>query len=280
MVTNRGPQSYNEVLTDAVADISANGFDSAQRIQYWQQKLREAAERSMLSMTQMEQQLREAMAAIYKRMVDNGGAVKFHQGVARFMIDRLRPQLHADLQRRIMMSADLIKLNRQQAIDKTLQRFSGWASSVPPGGTKTTDKVKQKQDIKKSLGQLPFEERRVIIDQGHKLTASINETIARGGAAIAIIWHSHFRQPGYDFRPDHKERDGHVYLLKGSWAQADGLIKPGPDGYYEDITSVAEEPFCRCWATYLYNLRDLPADMLTKKGGMALAAARKRIAEL
>ena len=273
-------QTFYDVVTEAVADLSAHGFDSIDRVAYWQDRLREAALRDMTSVSQMEEQLRAGMGAIYRRMVENGGALKYHQGVSRFMLERLRPQLQAELDRRLMASANLIKLNRQNAITKTIQRFAGWASSVPKGGSDTVDKNDEKNNVKKALKQLPFEERRVLIDQGHKLTASINEVIARDGGALAIKWHSHWRQAGYNFRKDHKERDGLVYLLKDSWAKKAGLIKVGKAGYYEDITAVAEEPFCRCYATYIYNLRDLPKELLTKKGEAELQRVREAIKRL
>ena len=273
-------KTFYEVVTEAVADLTTHGFDSVERVAYWQERLKEAAEKDLGSVAQMQETLRAAMGTIYRRLVDNGGALKYHPGVARFMLDKLRPQLQAELQRRIMASADLIKLNRQNAIAKTLQRFSGWASSVPKGGSQTTDKNEEKNNVKKALKQLPFEERRVLIDQGHKLTASINETIARDGGALAVKWRSNWRQAGYNYRKDHKERDGHVYLMKDSWAKKAGLIKVGSDGYYEDITAVGEEPFCRCYAIYIYNLRDLPPELLTKKGAAELARVREAMKNL
>ena len=271
-------QTYADVITEAVADLTAHGFDSAERVEYWQRRIKEAAEASMASQARLDEMLRQGLAAIYRRLVDQHGALVHHPGVNRFTLDRLAPRLRADLDRRIMASAQLIKLNREQAIAKTLQRFGGWASSIPAGGSKTVEKVEQKKDIRKALASLPFEERRVLIDQGHKLTASINETIATDGGALAVIWHSHFRQPGYDYRVDHKERDGQVYLLRSSWALKAGLIKPGPAGWYDKITAVAQEPFCRCWAQYVYNLRDLPDDMITAKGRAELERVRKLIA--
>jgi hypothetical protein len=40
---------------------------------------------------------------------------------------------------------------------------------------------------------------------------------------------------------------------------------------------VAEEPFCRCYAEYIYTLGKMPRAMLTKKGADALANARAAI---
>lgn len=266
--------SFYDVLTEAVRDLSENGFDSVERVAYWQLRLKEAAERSMGSVHTMEQQLRDGLALVYKRLVENGGALKMHPGVARFTLEKLQPILRAELNRRILASADLIKLNRQQAIAKTLQRFSGWASSVPAGGSDTVDKVEEKTRVRKALASLPFEERRVLIDQGHKLAASINAVIAQGGQAIALKWRSNWRQLGYDYRKDHKDRDGQIYLLRGNWATKAGLVKQGEAGYYDEITAVGEEPFCRCHAVYIYNIRDLPEEMLTPKGKEELERVR------
>jgi hypothetical protein len=136
------------------------------------------------------------------------------------------------------------------------------------------DRNDTKHDIRKALASLPFEERRVAIDQGHKLISDINNLVALDGEAIAAEWHSKWRQRGYDYREDHKERDLLVYAVRGCWAVEKGLIKPGPAGYTDEITRPAEEPFCGCYYRYIYNLRDLPANMLTEKGKEALQAAR------
>lgn len=266
-------KTYQQVVDDAVNDLSEHGYDSAERVTFWQMRIKEAAERTMASTAQMETILREAMVAIYKRLVERGGLIKFHQGVGRFTLEQVRPQLRLELDRRIMAAADLIKLNRRESVEKTLRRFAGWSTSIPRGGAAPGQKAEAKVDIKKGLKQLPFVERRVLIDQGHKLTASLNEILAVDGGALAVIWRSKWRQPGYNFRQDHKDRDGHVYALRDNWAQAAGLMKVGPDGYYDQITSVAEEPFCRCSAQFIHSLGKLPKDMLTRKGEQKLAEA-------
>lgn len=236
--------SFYDVVTAAVADLTEYGYDSQARVDDWMERLRVAAASAMLPEHKMDELLRDTMRAIYKRLIENGGALRWHGGVSAFTLQQIKPRLHDELQRRIMTSASLIKLNREQSIAKTMQRFQGWASSVPAGGSKVQDKPEIKYDIKKSLKQLPFEERRVIIDQGHKLTASINDVIAQDGGAIAMRWHSHWREANYNFRQDHKERDGLVYLIPGSWAHKKGLVKPGPAGSLDKITQPAEEPFC------------------------------------
>jgi hypothetical protein len=268
---------FQRVLTEAVADISANGYDSAARLEDWLLRLRIAAERDGVSDADVADALKRTLGTTYKRLVDNGGLER-SAGVSRFTIERVRPELRAELDRRILASANLIKLNREQMVDKTLQRFSGWATSVPPGGSRAVDRREVKKAVRKALASEPFEVRRVTIDQGHKLAANLNQVVAEGNGAIAIEWKSRWREAGYNYRKDHKERDGHVYALRGNWALEKGLMKPGPDGYYDQITSVGEEPFCRCSGVYLFSLRDLPADMVTAKGRAEMERVRGLIA--
>ena len=258
--------SFYDVLTRAVEYFSEHGFTSAEQLAYWQDQLRRAAERSMAPTSAQQHMLRQALRAIFRRLVERGEVLKWHRGVERYTLARVAPQLRAELARRILASADLIKLNREAVIQKTLQRFSGWATSIPAGGSEVVRKQKTKDAIRTGLGGLAFEERRVLIDQGHKLTAAISQTVAVGAGAIAGTWRSHYKQPGYDYREDHKERDGNIYTLRGNWALEKGLMKPGPAGYYEDVTAVGEEVFCRCWMVWTYHLRSLPSEMVTAKG--------------
>lgn len=279
-------KTFQEILAAAVADMAEHGFDSQERVDRWTRDLRDAAVRSMISPESLDQQLRQALAAHYRRMVDRGGVAKFHRGVERFTLERVRPALRAELDRRIAASANLIKLNRAEAIEKTLRRFQGWSTSIPPGGVSGESKAEVKASVRKSLASLPWEERRVLIDQGHKLIGAINQIVATDGGAIAVKWRSNWRQPNYAAREDHKERDGLIYLIRDSWAHQAGLVRKGtkhtgPDedasagAYYDEVDGFAQLPFCRCYgALWVYALRDLPEDMLTAKGKEALSAAR------
>jgi len=266
--------TFYETVTAAIRDFATHGFDSADRLTKWQELLRKSAEQAGASSSRMEAMLNDALKAIYRRLVERGGILQRHPGVQRWTLAKFAPRLRAELDRRIMASSQLIRLNRQQAIEQTIRRFSGWASSVPAGGSKTTDKGEVKEDVRKALASLPFVERRVLIDQGHKFTASLNNILAVDGGAIAARWFSHWRQVNYDYRPDHKERDGQVYLVRNNWAQTRGLIKVGPAGYTDQITQPGEEVFCRCSYTYIYNLRDMPDEMLTAKGREELERVR------
>jgi hypothetical protein len=277
-VPDTAPDFY-KLLGAAIDDLLEHGFDSQQRLEDWLQQLAEAARRALVPEYVLQNSVKEMLNRVYTKTVGGNRLIERYPGVEQFTLERIKPHLRAELDRRIVASASLIKLNRNASIQRTLQRFAGWATSVPAGGTEVAKRREVKQQVRRGIAALPFEERRVVIDQGHKLVAAINEIVASDGGAIAARWH-HVKEgpPAYDARPEHVARDGKVYLIRGSWAQQKGLVKPGSPGYTDDVTQPAEEPFCRCGWVFLFALRDLPTDMLTAKGKEALLEARRALA--
>ncbi|MDE2102512.1 MAG: hypothetical protein KGL39_35020 [Patescibacteria group bacterium] len=262
---------FTQVLNEAIREFITRGFTSAEQLDDWMARVRAAAEGELISERRMQHMMQERLGAIYRRLVQRGEILRKHPGVSRFTLDRIAPHLRAELDRRIMASANLIKLNRTSAIEKTLQRFAGWATSIPQGGTEIAQQRETVAAVKKGVAGLPFVERRVLIDQGQKLASAINETLANDAGALAAVWEHHY---SLHPREDHQERNGKVFLIRNSWAHKAGLVKPNDDGYYDDIEKPGEYVFCRCTARYVYNLRSLPADMLTAKGKAKLEEIR------
>lgn len=263
--------TFAETVREAVKRFAERGFTNEAELNDWLARLRRAAEATMASRARMEEMLRDALKAVYKRLVEQQSIFRFHPGISRFTLAQVKPRLHAELTRRILASAQLIKLNREDTIAATLRRFAGWATSIPPGGSDTTSKREAAVEISKAMQRLSFVERRVLTDQGHKLNASINAVLAHDGGAIAAKWnHHHVTYP----RPVHLARDGKVFLVRDSWAQQRGLVKRGANGYTDEIEMVGELPSCRCSYTYLYALRQLPDELLTERGRNALAEVR------
>ncbi|EMF7247484.1 hypothetical protein V4F06_005334 [Klebsiella variicola] len=265
-------KTFTRTVREAVKFFLRNGYTSRQELEQWQAIIRQAAESETDDdyMSMVSDRLRKT----YDLQVSKARALERHKGLSRFTLNYMEPKLRSELDRRILASADLIKLNRTAAINKTVQRFSGWATSIPVqdyvgGGLSPSSRsgVNYNCDhIQKSAQQVDYEARRVMIDQSHKLIANIDNIIATSNNAIAAEWHSHWRQAGYDYREDHKERDKLVYLIRGNWAQKNGYVKAGPAGYLDEITQPGEEVFCRCYVTYIYNIRSIPEYMLTQKG--------------
>lgn len=277
MVTYTDKLGFQETVSAAIDDMLANGFDSIERVNQWMQRIRMAAQRSMVSESKLTEGLKRTFKAIYTKQIDGGALLRHHPGVDQFTVQRVTPRLRAELDRRIMASAQLIKLNRDEAVERTLRRFSGWATSIPDGGTDATGRRAAKLSVKKSLSGMSFIERRVAIDQGHKFTAALSEIIADDQGAIAGIWHSHWKQVNYNFRRDHKERDGVVFAVRDNWAMQRRLMKLDGHEYTDDITRPGEEVNCRCYYQWLYSLRKLPDGMVTALGKSELERVRAQL---
>jgi hypothetical protein len=266
--------TFYQALTAAIGDMSAHGYDSTERLRYWTAILREAANRSLVPEHVLEEQLNRFFSTTYRRLVDQGQILRHHPGVSRFTLEKLKPHLRPALDRARIASRDLIKLNRAKMIEDVDRKFTGWATSLPTGGTASVDTKDVKDGIRKPLASLPFTERRVHIDQGHKFVANLNNILAKDGGALAAIWHSHWRQRNYNFRKDHKERDEQIYIVRGNWAMERGLIRAVGHLFTDEITMPGEEVYCRCHYEYIYSLQDLPEDMLTKLGQDELRRAK------
>lgn len=255
--------TFYETLTAAINEFMEYGFDSQSRLEYWLKLLKESAIKSLIPQERMQRELENGLKAAYTRLVTKGGLV--NKDVSKFTVAKLTPKMRAELDRRIMASVNLITYNREEMIAKTLRRFSGWATSIPKGGTTVVDKVKEKKALRKDLAKMPFAERRVLIDQTTKLINNINEVVALENGAIAARWHSRWKQSGYDYREDHKHLDQNIYIIKGTKAQKEGLLQ-APHGYTDDVVAPGELPYCGCRYHYIYRLKDLPEEYLTTKG--------------
>jgi hypothetical protein len=274
-------EAFYQVITAAINDLLEHGYDSQQRLDQWFQRINQAARQSLIPESVLNRSLQDMLLKVFNRTVGGEALLKRHPGVSQFTLQSVKPKLRAELDRRILASANLIKLNREAAIQQTLQRVAAWATSIPIGGTEVAKRAEIKKTVRRGIAGLGFRERRVIVDQGHKLAAAINEIVAVDGGAIAGEWHHVIEgPPSYDSRPDHVARNKKVYLIRGSWAHKEKLVKPGPAGHTDQITAPGEEVYCSCWYTFLYNLRDLPTAMLTKKGAEKLAEVRAQIRRL
>ena len=255
-------KTYYQIVSEAIKDIRLHGYDSQRRIDYWRDKIRKAAKRDMVPLEKMENDLKRKFKSQYNSYLSN--PLKNHS-IGKFTIEKIKPKLRAELEKRMSASRELIKVNREEMIEKTIQRFSGWATSIPSGGTKVNPDKNIKDSIRKPLSSLPFKERRVMIDQGAKFISAMNDIVAAEGGAIAAKWRARISS-GYKNREEHKERNNDIYLIRDSWAHKKGFVKPNQHGYTDEIEKPAELPYCSCYYRYIYNVSSLPEDMLTNKG--------------
>jgi hypothetical protein len=272
--------TFNQVLGAAMDDVERRGYLTPEQIQEWERLLAEAARRSMTPEHKMKEMVDRGLVRLYEDMVGKARVLRYHPGVPLFTLERIKPYLRPELDKRIAASLGLIRLNKDSVVLKMQQRFAGWATSIPAGGSDNVKRQEVKEGVRKGIAGLRYEERRVLTDQGHKLVSSINQVMALQGSAIAGIWRSHYHQLNYDYREEHKEREieslKRPFLIKGSWAIKEGYLQTSGARYLEDMTAAGEEPFCRCFVQYLYNIRQMPRDYLTAKGEEFLAASKRK----
>lgn len=270
---------FYRVLTEAVDDLLEHGFTSQKQLDEWLQRIELTARAALVPEAVLQRSLQDALTSIYRKTVTGVGLERRHKGLNEFTLAAIKPKLRAELDRRIVASANLIRMNREASIQRTLQRFAGWATSVPAGGSDVESRREVKQQVRRGIAGLPFEERRVIVDQSSKMVAAVDEIIAVDGGAIAAAWrHVKEGPPAYDARPEHVARDGKVFVFRDNWALKRGLMKLGGAQYTDQIEAPAQLPFCRCrWGQVIYSLRDLPVLMLTERGRQELRDARRAI---
>lgn len=271
---------FYDVLTAAINDLLEHGFDSSQRVEEWVRKLETAARSSLVPEGVLNREVRDVLMRTYQRTVEGGLLHKRHPDIAAYTIDRIKPKLRAELDRRILASSSLIKLNREHSIQQTLQRFAGWATSIPIGGTEAEKRSEVKETVKRGIAGLSFVERRCIVDQGHKLISSLSEIVAMDQGAIAAAWRHVMEGGGYQARPEHVKLNNVVFVVRGNWALERGLMRLAGRQYTDEVEAPGMPVSCRCWWSWIYDLRSLPPDMLTHKGEEELIASRVRIAQM
>jgi len=217
----------------------------------------------------------DRLEKVWLKEVERGGLLKRNKGVTQWDLASIRPALRDELERRILFSTSLIKQNKQKATETTLQRFNGWLSSLPSVPEVRETQLSELSDTVKSVAKplkdLPYDERRVAIDQSFKLIANLNQITAYDCGAIGAYWHSHWREAGYDYREDHKELDQKFFLIRDSKAMQEGLVKKGGHEYLEELPEQPGEAiFCRCYYEYIYRLNRVPEECLTEKGKNAI----------
>jgi hypothetical protein len=262
---------FSHLLMEALREFALNGYTSEADLQDWLRRLHIALEFELPQDAWTRKQLTHALTSIYNRDVVRGAVAKYVPGISKYTLDRISPMLRAELDRRIFAGVDLIRLNKRAATEKTLQRFSGWVSSVPRGGSHETDLRSIAKELAKPVAQVRYEARRVAIDQGHKLSAAVAHVVAKQEGAIAAIWHNRGEHDAsYDARKEHLARSGTLFLVRDSWAMNEGLVKKGGLKYTDEMEQPAELPFCSCYYEYQTSPRALPEALLTAKGRATL----------
>jgi hypothetical protein len=272
--------TFTQTVNEIIAEILQYGFDSQERIRRLTLKLKNAYIASILPEYKLQEMVRKQLTMTFDKLVKQKNLV--NPEVQGFTIQRIKPHLRKELDKRIMASADLIKWRREESISNILRQFQGWSTSIPEGGAKSEGARDGANKLKKMTQTERYNQRRISIDQTAKLTSSIRDIVATDTGAIGAFWHSKGEhEKEYDYRKTRLKRSkltGGFYLIRGSWADQQGLVKGVRSGikemygdgegvnYTDEMSQPAEEVFCRCNYQYVFSLRKVPEEFLTEKG--------------
>jgi hypothetical protein len=218
----------------------------------------------------IEQNFSYQIKKTFESEVSNKKLLKRHS-VAPYIIAAVLYKLQDERDNRIMTATTLAKINKEKAKETVMQRFAGWASSIPvlPQNRAKVNKVKLVRELIKPIAKdLNKQDKLLANDQSRKMLSNIDSIIANEAGAIGYYWHSLFRVPGYKYRIEHKhlDLDGKFIILKDNWALKNGLMKKDGQLYQDQIEQPGELPNCRCSAIYVYKLDEIPLNCLTNKG--------------
>ena len=182
-------------------------------------------------------------------------------------LEPLIRRAHAECQAHITKTTEGF---RNDELEEALACFEQWARSIPLGGTKDKAFRDGARDVRQNLKAFPKWSERFYYATIRNFPNAIEAMSARANGALAALWHCY----GWQNEPEHDRNNGKVFLVRGNWAIAKGLIHDAGARYTDEMPQPGNDG-CRCSYQFLYNLRNLPPELLTPLGKAKLAEARK-----
>lgn len=189
-------------------------------------------------------------------------------GVQRFTAKHLSAEAQSELDKQILQNVERIEHKDNNAVLRTLRRFKDWLTPS------TQESLGLQTDSSEQKRKRSYEERVVDIDQGLKMLRSIHNVDAISKGAIAAVWRTGYGcKHGEQFDDpqtrnaanEHADRDGKAYTIRGNWALAKGLTKVGVNGYLDEVPPSPEKLMCDCSVHFLFNLRNMPNELINKR---------------
>lgn len=201
-----------------------------------------------------------------------------HKGITKQSINDLKPKFRKELEDRVKISFNLMKNQENELKQRIASRFINYMtidSEEVRGNGASKKSFLDFIDFSKEGGIAENHALFILEDQTRKFTRALDDIIARENGAIGGIWHNRGdkKVTGYPegvnkptkAHGDHWEREGVFFVFRDSWAFKKGYIDANIYEKLED-GGVGVAIGCRCWLEYIYDLRDVPYNYLTKKG--------------
>lgn len=213
-------------------------------------------------------------------------AQSHHKGITKTSLNDLKPKFRKEIEDRVKISFNLMKNQEEELKQKIASRFINWVtidSKDVRGNTTSKQSLLNFLDFAKENGIAEDHAKFILKDQTRKMIASLDDLVAKENNAIGGIWHNRgdrrvvgnpsgiYPHAESKAHGDHWEREGKFYIFKDSWAYQKGYIK---GELYENLEDggVGVAIGCRCRLEFIYDLRDVPYENLTKRGREFISA--------
>lgn len=192
-------------------------------------------------------------------------------------LNDLKPKVANELKKRTEFSLNLITQTNEKHKAILKERLFGILSNNTDVSPEAMAKA---LNIDSEAKKVIKHQQSIINDQTTKFEATLSRIEAEMGGAFAFTWRTRFdlavvgnpqgKYPnGNALHGDHYAREKQVYFMKdafpNSWVYKYDLVKINALKWDDFKDGLPGMPInCRCWANYIYDLRELPADILKK----------------
>lgn len=196
--------------------------------------------------------------------------------------DELLPSLNACFENCV----NNYRVQADEYLDQQLSELNfilnDFLEKIPIGGTKDKKIKSHIALIKKELRQIVRWEKQFYVYKASAFLAEVKYIFSLQEGPIAAVWRYSWLDEQGEYRKnyDHKILNGKIYAVRDNWAMKEGLMISSEKEFVGDIVRPAQEVGCMCNLQWIYNLRQLPNEMMTQKGRSELERVRTIVENL
>lgn len=207
------------------------------------------------------------------------GFLRNNKGLRGWRLEKLRPRFRKTLRERIQNSLMLIKTQNESRMNSLHSRFLNWLTDRN-NDSKNKKSLKEAMQVSKLAQKKDKHFKMILADQTRKMISNFDNIVAEEYDALGFFWKTRRdnrvtgnptgKNPkGNEMHGDHYHRQDKFYFYHNTWAIKNKFINTKHKNFkwadFED--GLPGQPInCRCYAYNIYELEDIPQELLSKKG--------------
>lgn len=211
------------------------------------------------------------------------GFKRNNKGLRGWRLYKLKDQLRKAMRERITNSLLLIKTQNSSRMQTLHSRFLNWLLSPQ----ETRESLRSAMQVGELVSKKDKHFKMILADQTRKMISNFDNIVAEEYKAIGFYWKTRRddrvvgkpggKNPkGNKKHEDHYHRQDKFYFFHNNWAVEKRLVDTKHKDFawadFED--GMPGQPInCRCYAYNVYELEDIPPQLLTEKGKRNLDSA-------